>query len=440
MELSKDQHEAVDSIVEHFLNGGTRFVLGGSAGTGKTFTMQRVIERLHEESPGRTVHITATTHKAARVLSETTGRGASTVHSLFGLKPTTTFDGLEKLIRGNDVRADFGSIVIVDEASMVNEELLHLIEEVANELHLLLLFVGDPYQLPPVNGTSIVFYSEFPRALLTTVHRQGLENPIIKCAQEWRKHIQNLVHANDTSEPSLSDYADAVNTKGEGIVMLPLAEFTDALEAAYRMDSLDTLTVAYTNRKVHDYIRQLRYVVYGDEALEQAILPGETLVSNTTITKFNPRMGQEEVVLANEDRVIARRAVETVDKHGVEGIKVQLVQNNLELFVATDYGEAQSVIKQFYKTAMDTQRAYKAGEASDSDRRARWREYFKVRSMYADLRAPLASTVHKAQGSTFRTVFIDSRDILRCGNELTRARLIYTGLTRGSHNVFILQP
>jgi len=75
--------------------------------------------------------------------------------------------------------------------------------------------------------------------------------------------------------------------------------------------------------------------------------------------------------------------------------------------------------------------------ASDSERKAAWRQFFKADRTFHDLRHGYASTVHKAQGSTFKTVFIDLPDLLTCRDAELRNRLFYTALTGASHRVVI---
>lgn len=121
-------------------------VLTGGPGTGKTTTMRAVISAL--ERMGCRYALAAPTGRAAKRLSEATGRPAKTVHRLLGYKPTEGF----KFNDENPLPAD---MVIVDEASMLDLLLTnHLLKAVEPMAHLLL--VGDVDQLPSVGAGDVL--------------------------------------------------------------------------------------------------------------------------------------------------------------------------------------------------------------------------------------------------------------------------------------------
>jgi hypothetical protein len=66
-----------------------------------------------------------------------------------------------------------------------------------------------------------------------------------------------------------------------------------------------------------------------------------------------------------------------------------------------------------------------------------WGPYFRMKEEWADLRPIHASTVHKAQGSTYRKVFVDMDDIGRNTRWRDLVRLLYVAITRASHEVHI---
>jgi exodeoxyribonuclease V alpha subunit len=141
--LAPAQREAVQAALTQPLA-----VLTGGPGTGKTFTVQTIIRLL--EASGHTYALASPTGRAAKRLSETTGRPAKTVHRLLEFKPAdgVTFQVNEK----NPLDVD---ILIVDEASMLDLLLMnHLLKAVPPGAHLLL--VGDVDQLPSVGAGSVL--------------------------------------------------------------------------------------------------------------------------------------------------------------------------------------------------------------------------------------------------------------------------------------------
>ncbi|MFZ1463071.1 MAG: ATP-dependent RecD-like DNA helicase [Anaerolineae bacterium] len=141
--LAPAQREAVQASLTQPL-----VVLTGGPGTGKTFTVQTIIRLL--EASGHTYALASPTGRAAKRLSETTGRPAKTIHRLLEFKPSggVTF----QINENNPLEVD---ILVVDEASMLDLLLMnHLLKAVPPGAHLLL--VGDVDQLPSVGAGSVL--------------------------------------------------------------------------------------------------------------------------------------------------------------------------------------------------------------------------------------------------------------------------------------------
>lgn len=182
MGLSADQERARKLLWESVDAGAPASVLTGPAGSGKTTLLRTMSE--DAEARKRRVVLLAPTGKAASVLRAKTGRAASTIHrALYRL--------VEEDKAGNPVfgfaawPCQPGDIVFVDEASMVGRELYG--ELMANlPPGAQVIFVGDREQLPPVgDGWGPDF--DRPTAVLTEVHRQALESPIIRIATGIRE-------------------------------------------------------------------------------------------------------------------------------------------------------------------------------------------------------------------------------------------------------------
>jgi exodeoxyribonuclease V alpha subunit len=141
--LNDGQREAVRMALTHKVS-----VLTGGPGTGKTTAMRTVIRLL--EAKGFRYALAAPTGRAAKRLSEATGRPAKTIHRLLEFKPQKGFQFQRN--EENPLEAD---MVIVDEASMLDLLLTnHLLKAVHPESHLLL--VGDVDQLPSVGAGNVL--------------------------------------------------------------------------------------------------------------------------------------------------------------------------------------------------------------------------------------------------------------------------------------------
>ncbi len=169
--LHPDQRKAVLDLLAKPVG-----VLTGGPGVGKT-TIVRLIAAL-AEAAGLKVLLASPTGRAAKRLSEATGRPASTVHRLLRYQPPGGFQhGLENPIEAG--------LVLVDEISMLDVALANsLVKAIAPPTRLLL--VGDPDQLPSVGAGNVladlIHSGQVPVARLSQVYRQGAESLIVKNA------------------------------------------------------------------------------------------------------------------------------------------------------------------------------------------------------------------------------------------------------------------
>jgi exodeoxyribonuclease-5 len=151
------------------------FRLFGYAGVGKT-TLAREIAG----SVDGLVVFATFTGKAALVLKSKGCAGARTIHSLIYKVVDPDAQEIE-YERNPDSEATLAKLIVIDEVSMVNEELGRDLESFGVKI----LVLGDPMQLPPVEGDGY-FTRDKPDVLLTEIHRQAADNPIIQIATDVR--------------------------------------------------------------------------------------------------------------------------------------------------------------------------------------------------------------------------------------------------------------
>ena len=189
MEFSRQQDEALKAVSTWLKEGqGPLFRLFGYAGTGKTTLARHFAEQVDGD-----VQFAAFTGKAAQVLRSKGASNAKTIHSLI-YRPRgeeavedeetgkTSMAPMFSLNRQSPVAK--ASLVIVDECSMVDEELGRDLMSFGTPI----LVLGDPGQLPPISGGG--FFTEHePDYLLTDIHRQARDNPIIDLAMRVREGI-----------------------------------------------------------------------------------------------------------------------------------------------------------------------------------------------------------------------------------------------------------
>ena len=157
--------------------GKQLFRLFGYAGTGKT-TLARHIA---EDIDGRVV-FAAYTGKAALVLRAKGCEGASTIHSLIYRPRNSKDEEAPTFAINRESEAAGAKLIIIDECSMVDEELGRDLLSFGVPV----LVLGDPAQLPPVKGGGYFTEAE-PDVMLTEVHRQARDNPIVQLSMEVRE-------------------------------------------------------------------------------------------------------------------------------------------------------------------------------------------------------------------------------------------------------------
>ena len=112
-------------------------------------------------------------------------KGARTIHSLI-YRPreaeAESEDSSPTFVLNEDSAAARASLIIIDECSMVDEELGRDLLSFGKQV----LVLGDPAQLPPVRGGGFFTDAE-PDVMLTEVHRQAADNPIIRMSMTVRE-------------------------------------------------------------------------------------------------------------------------------------------------------------------------------------------------------------------------------------------------------------
>lgn len=187
MQFSPQQDEALKAVARWLKEGRKPlFRLFGYAGTGKT-----TLARYFAEHVDGQVQFAAFTGKAAQVLRARGATNARTIHSLIyrprgeeavedettgktSINPTFSLNRQSPIAKA--------ALVVVDECSMVDEQLGRDLMTFGTPI----LVLGDPAQLPPISGGG--FFTEHdPDHLLTEIHRQARDNPIIRLALDVRE-------------------------------------------------------------------------------------------------------------------------------------------------------------------------------------------------------------------------------------------------------------
>ena len=419
MRLTKDQQTALRKMQSF---DTPMLTLSGPAGTGKTTLIGHYLKQNKHGS----VQVSATTHKAAAVLGNKTGVDVSTVHSLFGLRPIQDYStGKTRLVKKNKGNLVPFSTVVVDEASMIDREMLSILREEASNNDSKLLFVGDSYQLPPVadNDETPVVFDETPVVSLKKIVRQAADNPII----EYASQIRSVLDGKPYPKLPESDYIKKVD---QSDFMTTVQDFYNS--AAYQADPDHCRVLAWTNKTVIAWNRHIRQMLLGPDARKYEYVPGERLVSN------KPVLFGEQVVIPNEATVTVENA-EPGSMYGLHGHFLDVDFDGSvfkRLFVPRDHSAMRANGHKFANKAKSEERKY--GPHSEQKTEA-WKKFFEYQDRMCDFRSGYASTIHKAQGSTYQHAIIHGADISRATGHML-ARLMYVAVTRAAQTATIHLP
>lgn len=413
--LNKGQ-EAVAREFFDFLNNpeASEFGISGPGGTGKTFLMSHLIDdtmpaymetcSLMGTKPlYNEVVMTATTNKAAEVLARATGRPTSTYHSFQGLIVKNDFKtGESNVVPSKSFAIKKNKIIFVDEASMIDKQLLRYAREGTHQCKL--VFVGDASQLLPVKeNKSPVYAGNIPTHYLTEQMRT--DKPELKALHQQLRDTVNGVTGFLPIKciPGIIDWV-----QGEEMEKLVTEHFVD--------NHHDCRIVGYTNDQVINYNNYIREA----NGYKGEYCVGENLVSNSAVK------------LGLEDRLSIEQEVSIIDQDS--STRMVRVVNDIELEVrdsTLDLGYGGIISEVPVPTDPDYFNRLVKWLGKDKN----WEPYFRMKETIPDLRATHACTVHKSQGSTYETIFIDANDLSSCRQPDMVARLLYVAVSRARSRV-----
>jgi len=196
--LTNQQKQLTDNILHEIAcSAGSPFVyrVGGYAGTGKTFTLANTRKELHKLYPRTEVAFATFTGKASSVLrtklieqNSLFGQDyVGTIHGLIYHPETVYSKALKKwVIVGWKMKKPedfYYDVIFIDEASMISRPIWKDLLKFKKPI----IAVGDHGQLPPVGEASFTLMRE-PDFILTEIHRQALNSPIIKLSRFVREY------------------------------------------------------------------------------------------------------------------------------------------------------------------------------------------------------------------------------------------------------------
>lgn len=403
MALTNCQEKAAKQFLSFLCTPEKHMVLSGSPGTGKTYMLNHMIDMLPSShrittimgvEPMKEIAITATTNKAAEVLQQRfPNREVKTIHSTLGLTVKDDYKtGETTTVKGKNFAPLRDTLILMDEASMADSSLLALLEE-GTKHNCKVVFIGDHCQLAPVNeDKSPVFNSGYITSNLTTQMRTNSSPALTLLNAQMRETVETGIFRKIPHVPGVIDFVDA-------------DEMRSLLNENFIQESkLDHKVLAFTNNSVQQYNQFIR----AEKGLPNHFLVNDYVVANNVV-----ELGGSRTVIEKLYQV--RRVNSQIQEDMVKYYEVDIGLTRM-VKQPVDYSEVSTLLRQL---------------AAKKD----WMNYFRLKNEFSDLRFAYASTIHKSQGSTYDTVYIDLEDISVCRDMAQLARLLYVAISRAATRV-----
>jgi len=414
--LNQGQQHAADKFMEFLFSDEKEFIISGPAGVGKTYLMNYIIDNTmprYQEMCGLMgvpvefdgVVMTATTNKAADVLSQSVGRPTQTVHSFFNLYVRDDHStGKANIQKNSRWMVHRNTIIFIDECSMIDTELWKTLHE--GTLNCKLVYVGDQHQLAPVQeDLSPVYKHGSPMVELLQPVRNAGSPALMNICQQLRHTVATGEFMPIRAVPGSIDMLDSTQMQAE-------------IAAHFSAQTHTSRILAYTNKRVveyNDHIRAMRN-------LPSSFTAGEYLVTSSMV-----HLKRTQIPVEMEVEVLKNRGADRIlvdDEHGVY-LDVDM------LTIKDSFGEI------FHDVPVMTNREHFNQLTKYYSQVKKWKRYFYLKNTIADLRQRDAATVHKSQGSTYDNVFVDLGNISTCHQPQQVARMLYVAFSRARNRVFL---
>ncbi|MBQ7956944.1 MAG: ATP-dependent RecD-like DNA helicase [Clostridia bacterium] len=377
------QLEAITTAIEKGV-----LILTGGPGTGKTTTINGIIELF--ETQGLKTALCAPTGRAAKRMSEVTGREAKTIHRLLEVE----FDSEERQTFGRNIRNPLNiQAIIIDELSMVDVCLFASLLD-ALPLGCRIVMVGDSNQLPPVGSGNVLHdlinSDLLPTVELTEVFRQAMESLIISNAHRIVRG--ESIERNDKD----NDFFFMERTVATSAAQTVSDLLVKRLPKAYGYSPLDDIQILCPSRK-------------GET--------GTININRLIQATLNPPSGDKKEI-SFQGRIFR------------EGDKIMQIKNNYDIVWHKDDESGTGV---FNGDIGILRKVDLNNGLMTVDFEGKITEY--PTESFSELELAYAITVHKSQGNEFNAVIMP---LIGLPPQLAYRNLLYTAVTRAKKHMIIV--
>ncbi|MFA7444411.1 MAG: AAA family ATPase [Flavobacteriaceae bacterium] len=423
------------------------FILKGYAGTGKTTIISTVVNHLN--LIGKKSVLLAPTGRAAKVISNYSGKTAFTIHKKIYF-PNLKGGNVSFTLQQNKHK---NTLFIVDEASMISDTstdsklfengslLDDLISYIYSGENCKLILIGDTAQLPPVHLTISPALSEDTLGLQYAKEIRHIELDEVMRQEEGSGILHNATQIRELLKEDYStDFHFDLNGFKDIVRLSNGYDIQDAIFDAYDKNGVEeTSFIVRSNKRANQYNQQIRKAILGRES-ELSVGDLMMVVKNNY---FWLKPTEEAGFIANGDIVEVLEIFKIQELYGFQfaKVKIQMIdypnQKPFETVLLLDTIHSETPALTFEQQ----NHLYQEVMADYQDEKASYKKYKKVKENEyfnaLQVKFSYAVTCHKAQGGQWNTVFIE-RPYLPTGQDRDYLRWLYTALTRAKEKVYLI--
>ncbi len=487
--FNEKQQQTITKI-NKFISQDTEriFYLFGYAGTGKTFLMSRIINDMLINNKMDMVYVVAPTHQALKVIESDIKKDLTptdqintmfklsfmTIHKLLDFKPIIMTENGSKIFKSskesNFLKRMEDKLVVIDESSMISKDMLSELKKYMDLYPIKVIFMGDEMQLPPVKEKVSLVFKNIPEnyyyhMILDEIMRTN--SPDIKdvCTtiRNWNQ-VESLTKL-------LLPIHNRKNIKKTFKLYHNKSDYSKTSWFKFFIENLSVgnipIILTWKNNTAHNYNTAIRKFIHKTSDVDNYVV-GDYAIFNNFYSSAEDGTGfytsdmikilnimTEEHELFNWTSLLVDKPKTTIEKafnviikkiskcrtkFSVDSLTVEKIQKDASLIIQNktylvqsihrdcveDYNLMLAIVKEHIEFFFKKFRTEKTTSKL-------WDIYHKkLKEPYAEISFGYSITVHKAQGSTFNTVLVDTSDI--CENIDTHEvkKSLYTAAGRSS--------
>jgi ATP-dependent exoDNAse (exonuclease V) alpha subunit len=404
IKLNKQQQEFLNDAIRFIESDEKYYVLSGQAGVGKTTCIKYLLPLIFKKNANSRIALSAPTNKATKVLRQTAFNDKvtfKTIYSLLGLRMEAS-GALKELFDSG--KMDIGSfdIVFIDEGSMINKELLDILDTKIRLSHTKIIIIGDKEQLPPVKDQVSPIWNLYKTNFeLSEVMRH--QSGILSFVQSIR----------GKNTPVFKEFGTDVSILDESNFMNKLEEH--ASKGYFHTGK--SKAIAWRNITVRTL----------NELIRNSFT--ETVSKNMWVQKdriimLQPVMRDKAMLASVDDEgVIDKVSIQrhlTYPQFKVYKIDVTLEDDSYPITLQVLHEDSFEDLQEY----LDSLSSKKL-----------WGQFWKVKDAFNTIDHAYAITSHRSQGSTFENVFVEVGDIMSNTDISTRTKCLYVACSRASKDL-----